>query len=91
MNQHVATVAALDDRWARPAVTRDHYRTVWRLKAIAVSLAPGTVIDEKSFHRHILIFIHDAGFDFVRDDFVSGLVGRLAAAQPDVDILAIGP
>src|SRR5882724_3950542 len=90
VNQHVATVAVLDDRWTRPAVTRDHYRAVRRLKPKAVSLGPGTVIDQKSLHRHVLIFVHDAGFDFVRDDFVSGLVRRLAPAQPDVDILTIG-
>src|SRR6266404_1453777 len=90
VNQNVAAVAALYDRWTRPAVTRDHYRAVRRLKAKAVGLAPGTVIDQKSLNRHVLISVHNAGFDFVRDDFVSGVVRRLAAAQPDVDVLTIG-
>src|SRR5262245_31814249 len=89
VNQHVTAVAVLWDRRARTTVTGNNYRSVCSLKTKPVGLFPRTVVDQEGFDGNVLVFVDNARFDLVIGDSVAGLVRRLPAAQPDVDILAV--
>ena len=91
MDQDIAPVAVIDHALARARVAGDYNSTIRSFETITECLRHLAVVDQKRFHRHVAVLVHDARADLMNVDLVSAVVvlGEipLHAFCADLDVL----
>ena len=85
MNQHVAAFGRFHNAFVLTGVTRKYDRPVGTDELVSVR-GPGPVRDPKGVDFHMLVFINQARFHFLRSHLVSRCAGRFQSVDSLIDI-----
>src|SRR5258708_30398639 len=74
MDQDIAAVAVVDYALRRARVARDHNSSIRSFEPVTERLRYLAVVDQKRFHRHVAVLVHEARADLVDVDLVSAVI-----------------
>src|SRR5258708_32788882 len=74
MDEDIAAVAVVDCALRRARVARDHNSSIRSFEPVTERLRYLAVVDQKRFHRHVAVLVHEARADLVDVDLVSAVI-----------------